>query len=188
MRSQNVGKFRAAFQRRGILFICEKLNALLLEERRLRWKASSRFVLARQFFGFDLASFNVRLVEGVDPDDRTGDGCGDFPTEKFLPEVVSIWQRDAHHRMPGFFERSDRGILRLVGLRCQTQISEDTIVAVGSWLGEAFAINRNNALAYFSGGFVNQLFEPRSKIEDSRLSYDGEFFPAMIRCSATYAS
>src|ERR1700674_5273761 len=111
MRFQNVGKFRAAFQRDGILFIREKFDALLLEERRFRWKASGRFVLAREFLGFDFAGFDVRLIESVDPDDRTSDGCGDFPTEKFLPEIVSIWQRDAHDGMPGLFERGNRGIL-----------------------------------------------------------------------------
>src|SRR2546423_13823953 len=114
MRFQNVGKFRAAFQRGGILLIREKLDALLLEERRFRWKTPRRFVLARQFFGFDLAGFDVRLIEGVDPDDRTGDGRGDFPPEEFLPEIVSIWQRDAHPRMPRVFKSGNRGSLRLV--------------------------------------------------------------------------
>src|SRR6266480_2408634 len=90
MRFQNVGKFRAAFQRGGILRIREKLDALLLEERRFRWKTPRRFVLARQFFGFDLAGFDVRLIEGVDPDDRTGDGRGDFPrSEEHTSELQS---------------------------------------------------------------------------------------------------
>src|SRR5258708_37697368 len=184
MRFQNVYKFRAAFQCGGIFFIREKLDAFLFKERRLWWETSGRFVLARQLFGFDLAGFDVRLVEGVDADDGACDGGGDFPAKKFLAEIIGVRQSDAHDGMPSFFERSDRGILGLVRLRCQTHISENAIVAIGSRLGEAFAINRNNALADFSGGFGKQLFQPSAKIEDSRRSDDREFVSAVIRGDA----
>jgi len=74
MSFQNVGKFRAALQGRGVFFVGEKLDALFLEEGRLRRQASGRFVLARQLLGFDLTGFDVRLIEGVDADEGTGDG------------------------------------------------------------------------------------------------------------------
>src|SRR5437879_432501 len=155
IRFQNIGKFRAAFQRSRIFFVREKLDAFLLEERRFWRKTPGRFVLARQFLGFDFARFDIRLVEGVDAEDGACDGGGDFPAEEFLPEIVSILESDAHDGMPGPFEGGNRGILRLVWLRGQPQISEDPIVAIGGWLGWALAINWNNALADFSCGFGN---------------------------------
>src|SRR5260370_11375330 len=62
MRFQNVYKFRAAFQRGGIFFIREKLDAFLFEERRFRRKTSGCFILARSFFVFDLSCFDVPVV------------------------------------------------------------------------------------------------------------------------------
>src|SRR5882762_9757671 len=144
MRFQNIGKFCPAFQRSRVFFVREKLDAFLLEERRFWWKTSGRFVLARQFLGFHLARFDIRLVEGVDAEDGACDGRGDFPAEEFLPEIVSILESDAHDGVPSLFERGNRGILRLVWLRRQPQISEDPIVAISSWLGWALAINWNN--------------------------------------------
>jgi len=55
--------------------------------------------------------------------------------------------------VPGLLESSDCGILGLVGLRSQAQIGKDAIVAIGRWLGEAFAVNGNKAFADFAGGF-----------------------------------
>src|SRR5258708_1852313 len=59
MRLQNVYKVRAAFQRRGIFFIGEKLDAFLFEERRFRRKTSGCFVLAPPVFGFVLVCLAV---------------------------------------------------------------------------------------------------------------------------------
>ena len=117
MSFQHVGKFRAALQCCRVFLVREKLDAFLLEERRFRWETSGRFVLARQFLGFNLAGFDVRLVEGVNPDDGTGNSSGDFPPEEFLPEIVGVRQSDAHHGVPGFFEGSNGCILSLVWLR-----------------------------------------------------------------------
>ena len=116
MSFQHLSKFRAALQRSCILFVGEKLDALLFEERRFRRKTSGRFVLTRQFFGFDLARFDVRLVEGVDPDDGARDGRGDLPAKEFLAEIIGVGQSDAHDWVPGLFETGNRGILRLAGL------------------------------------------------------------------------
>src|SRR6266478_2494633 len=180
MSFQHVGKLRAALQCGCVFFIGEKLDAFLLEERRFRRKTSGRFVLAGQFLGFDLTGLDVRLVEGVDADDGAGDGSGDFPAEKFLAESIRIRERDAHDGVPGLFERGNRGILRLVGLRSQAQIREYAIVAIGCRLGEALAIDGNDALADFPDGFSDQLFEPRAEIEDSWGGDDRNFVPAMI--------
>ena len=83
--------------------------------------------------------------------------------------------------MPGFFKRSYGGILGLVGLRRQPEISEHAIVAVNSRLGKAFAVHGNDPLADFPCGFRNQLLEPRSQIEDPRRSDNCELVASVIR-------
>src|SRR5262249_16678315 len=44
--------------------------------------------------GAVLRLLHVRLVEGVDPEDRACDGGGELPAEELLPELVRI--REAH--------------------------------------------------------------------------------------------
>src|SRR5207249_5122644 len=114
-----------------------------------------RFLHARQILVSDHAGLELRLVEGGNPEDGTGNSSGDFPPEEFLPEIVGAWQSDAHDGVPGFFEGRNGCILSLVWLRRESHISEDPIAAIASRSGEAFAIHRNNAFADFSIGFGN---------------------------------
>ena len=86
--------------------------------------------------------------------------------------------------MSGFFESGNRSILGLVGLCRQSQISKESIVAIGCWFGETLAIHGNNAFADFSRGFGNQLFEPCAEIGNSWRSDDRNFVQAMIRGDA----
>src|SRR5215475_6401540 len=73
------------------------------QERRLGWQPVGGLVFASEFPSFDLAGFDVRLVERVDTNDGAGDGRGDFPSEKFLAEGVGVWQRDADNRLTCLF-------------------------------------------------------------------------------------
>ena len=119
MRLQNGNKSRAVHC--GYIFLVgEEFDAAGFEKWNFWRKASGRFVLAGQFFGFDLAGFDVRLVEGVDANDLARDGRGDFPAEKFLAESISVRQSDSYDRMPGLFQGGNRGILSFIGLGCQT--------------------------------------------------------------------
>src|SRR5882724_2555144 len=151
---QDLGKTRAV-DGSYIFFVGKELDAAPFKKRHFRWKAAGRFVLARQFLGFDLAGFYVWLVKCVDSNDGAGDSRGNFPPEEFLAEGINVRQSDSHDGMPGLVERGNGVILGLAGFRGQAQISENPIVPVSSRLGEAFAINRNNALTDFSGGFGN---------------------------------
>src|SRR6266850_7035226 len=82
--------------------------------------------------------------------------------------------------MPSLFECRDGCILRLVGLRRQAQISENAIVAISGGLGKALAIHGNDAFSTFSRGFGDQLFEPSSKVEDSRRSDNRKLIASVI--------
>jgi len=61
-------------------------------------------------------------------------------------------------------ESSDCGIWPC-WLRSQAQIGKDAIVAIGRWLGEAFAVNGNNAFADFAGWIFGRLIVSSQRAE-----------------------
>src|SRR5439155_5373328 len=71
----------------GVSLVSEQLDAIALENRSLRRQRSVFFIFAGQLARREFAGFNVRLIEWIDADDRTGDSGGDFPTKKFLAET-----------------------------------------------------------------------------------------------------
>ena len=129
----------------------------------------------------DLARFDVGLIEGVDPEDRARDRGRNFPAEEFLSQVVDVGHGDAHDRMPGFFERGHLGILRRVGRSLEPNVGEDAVVSVHVRRAQFFAIDRDDALAEFAGGFRDQLLEPRAQIGDSGRSDERDFVAAKFR-------
>src|SRR6266568_4012386 len=70
-------------ERISIFFIGEQLDSILFIDRRLGRKRALLLVLGSQLAGCDLAGFNVWLIEGIDSDNRAGDGGGNSPTETF---------------------------------------------------------------------------------------------------------
>src|SRR5260370_6870388 len=106
---QNINKSRA-MHGGYILFVGEKFYAACFEKRDFWWKASSGFVLAGQLLGFDLAGFDVGLVEGVNADQGAGDGSSYFPAEKFLTASIGAWEDESNPGVPGLFQSGPRGI------------------------------------------------------------------------------
>src|SRR5579859_63239 len=72
----------------GIRPIGVEFAAIAVEKRRFRGKLAARFVFASQLARFHLTCFNIRLIEGVDADERAGHRSSDFPAEELLAEVV----------------------------------------------------------------------------------------------------
>ena len=131
------------------------------------------------FLRFDLASFHIGLIEGVDPDDRPGDRRRDFPAEEFLADIVDVGKLDAYNGLARLFESGDGGVLRLIRLGLQTEIREHAIVAVNRRLAERFAVDRDNALADFAGRFGEKLLEPRAKVVNARRRDDRDLVAAV---------
>src|SRR5262249_33692607 len=99
-------RFRApsrARQRRGIYVIREEFNAISLENRYLGWKRATLLILRCQLARGNLAGFHVRLVKGVNANDRPCDCRGDLPTKHFFAELIRISNRNTHHRLTGRF-------------------------------------------------------------------------------------
>src|SRR5260370_32259800 len=86
--------------------------------------------------------------------------------------------------MPGFFESSDGGVHGPVVFFGKTKMGEGPVVAVDGGLANFFAVDGNNALADFAGGFGDELFEPGAEIGNARRSEDGDFVSALIGSDA----
>src|SRR5207245_5937479 len=125
MRLQNLTESLPGGKRGGISLVGKKFGVFRCEERRFRGQASRGFILAGEFFRFDLAGLDVGLVECIDADDRARNGSSDFPAEKFLAEGVHVRERDLNDWMTGLFERRNGRIVCLVRFVRELQISDN---------------------------------------------------------------
>src|ERR1700722_3054757 len=165
-------------QRVGILGVGEKFDAIAFKERRLGGKRAGLFVLVGQLAGLDLAGFDVRLVEGVYADDRAGDRNRNLPAEELLAQIVFIGDGNAHHRLSGLFQRVDIRVQLGVGAAVKAHVDEDSIVAIYTGRANRFAVHRNQAFAFFSGRFGDELLEPGAEIGNSGRSEQSYFVAA----------
>src|SRR6267154_5244852 len=149
MRLQDFGERFAALQSVGISWIGVELHAVAFEKRLFSGQLAVGFIFAGQFTSGDFAGFDVRLVEGVDADDRTGHGCRDLPAEKLFADGVRILHGDPDDRLARFLQRFDSGILRAIGRGLEPEIREYAIRTVVFGRGHAFAVYRDDSFAAF---------------------------------------
>jgi len=131
VRLQDCGERFAALQGVGIFWIGVELHAVTFENGS---SAGNLPVVSYSLVNLRVAillASDVRLVEGVDADDRTGDGCRDLPAEKTLRR----WRRCSCTaiRTDGlacFLQHFDSGILRVIGRGLEPEIREDAIRTV----------------------------------------------------------
>ena len=184
MRAQVTGERRVAtrglFQGRRVLFVGEKFHAAILQHGRFRRKRSRLFVRIGQLACFDFARFHIGLVKCVDADHRTCHGCGEFPAEEFLAQVVDLRHGDADNRLAGALKRSDAGILLRVRRCFQPQVGEHPVVPVNIGRADPLAIHWNDAVTFFARGLCDQLFEPRAQIRNSGRGEERELVPAAL--------
>ena len=79
-----------SFQLGRIPFVGEELQARFLEYRALRWECATLFIFRGQVARSYLARLDVRLVEGVDADDRARGRGRYLPSKELLPQIVFI--------------------------------------------------------------------------------------------------
>src|SRR5205823_3591291 len=167
-----------------VFLISEQLNAIALENRSLRRQRSALFIFAGQLARRDFAGFDVRLIEWIDADDRTGDRGRDFPTKKFLAKIVNVLDCDAHDRLAGALNRVYRRILRSIPIVIEPQINKHTVIAIALGRCRWFAIHRNQTLAVLSRRLCQQLLQPGAEIVNARRSEDRNFIPLLIMRNA----
>ena len=168
----------------GVSLISEQLDAIALENRSLRRQRSVFFIFAGQLARREFAGFNVRLIEWIDADDRTGDSGRDFPTKKFLAEIVNVVDCDAHDWLARVFNRLYRyvrlSILRSIPIVIEAQINKHTVIGIGLGRCWWFAIHRNQTLAVLSRRLCQQLLQPGAEIVNARRCDDRNFVPPLI--------
>src|ERR1700674_3825180 len=108
MRRQNFHEGLGRRQCLAVLAIGEERNTGLFEQRRFRRQLPGPLVRGGELARLVLAGLDIRLIEWIDAEDRTGNGRGKLPTEEFLANVVAIGDGDAHDRVTRTFERVDR--------------------------------------------------------------------------------
>src|SRR5262249_24781881 len=111
---QHIDQLCSAIESSSVLLVSEKFHSSGLEEREFGWQRAGRFMFSGEFGGLDFAGFDIRLIEGIDADDRTGNRSCNFPAEKFLADGVRVRHRDANDGMAGLFEGGYSSILRFV--------------------------------------------------------------------------
>src|SRR5688500_20266491 len=94
---------RGALQCGGISVISKQLDAVAFVKRCLRRQRSGALVLVSEFARFDLAGFDVGLIERIDANERTCHRGREFPAKEFLPEVVNIRHGTTTYRIPSLF-------------------------------------------------------------------------------------
>ena len=110
-----------------LFFSSAKSVGRLLQQRRFRRQFPGPLVCGGEFACFVLAGLDVRLIEGIDAEDRTGNGHGELPAEEFLTDVIAIGDSDAHDRVTCFFNGGDRVILLRIRFARQPHIDEQAI-------------------------------------------------------------
>src|SRR5436309_4205855 len=115
----------------GVLLVGVKSDAVCLEKRRLRRKASRLLVLGSQIAGGDLGGLHVRLIERVDLDDRTRHGGCELPEEELTAELEAVADRYPRDGMARPGDRVHGAVLSGVRLRCKPHVDEEAVPSVG---------------------------------------------------------
>src|SRR5437763_414362 len=152
----------------GVAVIGEQLDSVFFKDRFFFRQASGLFILTGQLARDNLAGFDVWLIEGIDANDGTGYGGGDFPAEELLANVINVIYINAHDRLSCSTQDFNLYVLIWVRSVPEPQINKDAVIAIDFRPVQLFPVNRNQAFALFAGAFGKQLLQPRAQVPDSR--------------------
>ena len=155
---------RAPRQFRRILLVGEQLHATVFKHRLFGRQGTGFLIFGSEVTGGDLTGFHIRLIEWIDADDRSRHSGGDLPTEELLTQIVNVRHRDAHHRMPSFFERRHLPILLRLRSSLETHIRENAIVPIKFRRAQPLPIYGDDAFPLFAGGLGQELLKPCAQV------------------------
>ena len=124
---------------------------------------------------------HVRLIEGVDAEQRAGDGGGKLPEIKFRAEIERRLQLVPDDRVSGGFQLLQLGFDRRI--RLDMDVGEEAIMIVVFGHAQGFAGNRQNAFALFAGALGDQLLNPQTHGRDRRGGDQRKLVAALVRAS-----
>src|SRR5215468_3567837 len=118
-----------------------------LKQRRFGREMTRPHVCGGEFTCLFLARLDVRLIEGIDGENCTGNRGCKLPAEELLADLIAVSDRNAHDRIARSLERRHRVILCSICLVRQPQIGEYTIFVVNLRGPKRFCVDRDEALA-----------------------------------------
>ena len=117
-------------------------------------------VLPQPGYGLVLGLLDVGLVERVDAQDGPRNGGGKLPAEELGAQVVGVLQPQPRHGLPGSLDGRDGGVRGGVVVALQSQIDEQTVVAVASGSHQRLAGNRDDTPSLFASALCDELLSP----------------------------
>ena len=137
---------------------------------------AARLVLLEQALGVVLRLLHVRLVEGVDAEERAGDRGGEFPREEDLAEVLGVVQDEIDDGMAGVGQLLQLG--DVVGA-AQADADEDAVLAVVGRFQQRLAGDWEDALPLLAGRLGDELLDPEAERVQRRRRDEGELVAAV---------
>src|SRR6185437_5868846 len=110
--------------------ICVKSETVFPEYWLLLRKALRFFILVSECARLVLTRLNIRLVERIDADDRTGNGSRHLPAKEFLAYVPDVLHADMRNRMASPLQCRHRLALQCILLSLKLKVGKETVVAI----------------------------------------------------------
>src|SRR5260370_20916282 len=158
-----------------------ELHAAAFEEGLLFWQLALCFILACEFPRFDLAGFYVRLVEGIDADDRSSHGGRNFPAEEPFTNHLRPLALEAPDWLPCFLQTFHHRLPRVFGAGVHAPQRKYPVTPPPRRPRQPLPVHGNDSLPDFSRRFREKLFKPRAKIRNARRRND-RYFVAPLGC------
>ena len=172
----------------GVALVGVEAEAFGGEERELGRQRAVALDLVGQRAGFDLARFDVRLVERVDAEDRAGDGGGDLPAEELAPQRGARRHLETHHGRAGLGEARQGQEVLGVFVAVELERHEEPIGAVALGGAEGLAVDRDHRPPALAGAFGDQLLDPRADVPERGRGREGELVAAGERRGPHHAA
>src|SRR5882724_10742058 len=113
----------------------------------------------------------------MNTDHCAGSRHGKFPAEELLTKVMLIAQVEVRHRMAVGFQRRYLAIECVIFIFFESQVNEESIVAISFGSSQVFIGHRHDPLAIFARALGDELLRPRGKSSQRRRAKKCDFVP-----------
>src|SRR4029077_17885469 len=173
-------------KRGGIARIGIESQPVLAKHRYLFEQVMRLFEVVGQRTRLILARLDIRLVEGINANDRASHGGRYLPAEEFLAYVPDVLHADTRDRMASSLQRRHRLALQCILLSIKLKGGKETVVAIALGCCHRLVCERDQPATVLARAFRQKLFQPSSEIGDSRRRNDRDLVAAEARGRNTH--
>ena len=170
----------------GIARIGVESQPVLAEHRCLFGQAMRLFEVVGQRARLILARLDIRLVKGINANDRASHGGRDLPAEEFLAYVPDVLHADTSDRMARPLQRRHRLALQCILLSLKLKVGKEPVVAIAFGCCKRLVCERDQPAPVLARAFRQKLFQPSAEIGDSRRRNDRDLVAAEARGRNTH--